>query len=541
MKFKDLLKIVSLLITTSLMSGCGTSGSDNPPNIFNGAVFISDRAVPGTNELFIVDSDATAVTKLSSDILAGNVKSFLVSPRLGFITYLADQDNAGTNELYFIKNNGDTPQSADIPIKINTDLVAGRNVSKYEWSPNGLFMAYLADQDTFGVNELYISDARTVVKVSPTIVAGNITDIKWSPDSNNIAFKAPVAGKDELYVSKADGSVIATQVSDSTIGAGLTDFEWSPDSSLIAYLSDQDNAGVIDLYTTADNVLASTKVTDVTTGSVQAFRWPNLNSSFLAYSATTLPAGGIDLYVTELALSNALPVSNVIAAGAVSIFLWAPNNSLLAYVANQDTVGEFELYTTLPDGSETGTKRSKLITGGGAGIDTTSTDGFIWGAFSNQLIYRAEDTSGMFELFTSTTDGEVTTEGVKISGSLIAGGNVDSDFKLSPFGNAVTYIADQELDEAFELYATDLTGVVTPVKISATLTPSTEVLQHDWSSDGTKVFYVADEVTDGVYDIRSNSTGGTVSLNLSASSSAPGILQGSLIDGLGVTDNLFPL
>ena len=105
----------------------------------------------------------------------------------------------------------------------------------------------------------------------------------------------------------------------------------------------------------------------------------------------------------------------------------------------------------------------------------------------------------------------------------------------------MTYIADQELDEAFELYATDLTGVVTPVKISATLTPSTEVLQHDWSSDGTKVFYVADEVTDGIYDIRSNSTGGTVSLNLSASPSAPGILHGSLIDGLGVTDNLFPL
>ena len=177
MKFEDLLRIVSLLIATSLMSGCGTSGSDNPPNIFNGAVFISDRAVPGTNELFIVDSDATTVTKLSSDILAGDVKSFLVSPRIGFIAYLADQDNAGTNELYYLKNNGDTPQSADIPIKINTDLVAGRNVSKYEWSPNGLFMAYLADQDTFGVNELYISDARTVVKVSPTIVAGNITDI----------------------------------------------------------------------------------------------------------------------------------------------------------------------------------------------------------------------------------------------------------------------------------------------------------------------------------------------------------------------------
>ena len=540
MKFEDLLRITSLLIVTSLMSGCGASGSNNPPNLFNGAVFISDRA--GPDELYIADSEAVAV-KISGATLAGNVTSFLVSPNAGFIAYLADQDNAGTNELYFLKNNGNTPQSTDAPIKINPDItLPSQSITEYQWSPNGLFMAYLSDQEFDGVQHLYISDARTVIKVSPAGIAGDVTEIKWSPDSKSIAFKAPVAGKDELHVSKTDGSVIATQVTDSAIGAGPTDFEWSPDSSLIAYLSDQDSVGVIDLYTTADNVLASTKVTDVTTGSVQAFRWPNINSTLLAYSASPSVADDMNLYVTEPTNNTAVVVVSAVTlgGGVTDNFLWAPNNSLLAYVADQDTVGVFELYTTLVDGVVKGTKRSKLNVGTGAGV--TTTDGFIWGAFSNQLIYRAEDTLGVFELFTSTTDGVGATEGLQISKDLI-GGSVEPDFKLSPFGNAVTYIADEDGTGVFELYVTGLTvdAKDSAIKVSATLDTAREVFQHDWSSDGTKVVYVADQDTDGVNDIYTNNTSATDNINLSTSPAVSGIIQGALIDSLGVTDDLLPL
>ena len=282
-------------------------------------------------------------------------------------------------------------------------------------------------------------------------------------------------------------------------------------------------------------------MTDVTTGSVQAFRWPNLNSSLLAYSARPLVTDDINLYVTEATNNTAIVVVSAVTptGGVTDDFLWAPNNSLLAYVADQDAVGVFGLYTTLLDGTETGTKRSKVVTGGGAGVSTT--DGFIWGAFSNQLIYRAEDTFGVFELFTSTTDGVVATEGVLISGSLVAGGNVDSNYKLSPFGNAVSYIADQENLGFFELYVTGLIDNLSATKVSADMSLTTEVFQHDWSSDGTKVVYVADQDTDGVNDIYTNNTSATDNINLSTSPVATAITQGALVDGLGVTDDLFPL
>ena len=542
MKLDYLFKIVSLLIATSLISGCGTSGANNPPSVFNGAVFISDRETPLKNELYIVDSEATTVTKLSSGVLAGSVKSFLVSPNTGFIAYLADQEVVGEFELYYLKNNGNTSQSTGVPIKINPDISApSESITDYQWSPNGLFVAYLSDPDGAGFQQLLISDAKTVIKVSPAVLTGDVTEIKWSPDSKSIAFKTLVTVNDEIHVSKADGSVIATQVSDSTIGAGPMDFEWSPDSSLIAYLSDQDNAGVVDLYTTADDVLLSTKVTDVTTGSVQAFRWPNLNSTLLAYSANPLVTNDVNLYITEPSNNTAIVVISAVTfgGGVTNDFLWAPDNSSIAYVADQTTSGVFELYTTLSDGTETGTKRSKDITGGGPGIDTTTTDdSFKWSPASNQLIYRAEDTVGVFELFTSTIDGVALTEGVKISGALVALGNVGSDFQVSPFGNAVTYIADQEDDEVFELYTTDLTGTITPIRVSDDLSGTQDVFQHAWSTDGTKVFYIADQTFDGVNDVYTNFISGTTSANLSNNSPATGSVIGALVDGLGVTENL---
>lgn len=75
---------------------------------------------------------------------------------------------------------------------------------------------------------------------------------------------------------------------------------------------------------------------------------------------------------------------------------------------------------------------------------------------------------------------------LKISGALVAGGNVVS-FKISPDGSTVVYHADQESDEVFRLYAVPIGGGA-PLDLTgpATLGPGTDFVI---SADSTKVVY----------------------------------------------------
>lgn len=539
MKCGTFFKIGILLIITGLMTGCGSISGGSPRNIFDGVVFIADREVAGTDELFIVDDEAAQVIKLSDVLVVnGDVKSFLVSPNVGFIAYLADQDIDGVDELYFIK------ESDRAPVKINTALVSGQNVTAYTWSPNGLFIAYIVKQTATGVGELYVSDARTVIKVSQAGITGGVVDFKWSGNSNYLAYSArqsPTSNV-ELYVSQSDGLVLATQLSDSALtGSGITEYEWAPNSGLIAYLADENSTAVIELYTSAIDVLSSTLVSDIADGDVAVFKWSN-GSGFLAYTANPSVSDDTNLYLTSPENnSGVIQLSNVVPGGDVTDdFLWAPNDSMLAYVADQEIDETFELFITLLDGVITGTRVSTTLVSDG---DVDTSNGFIWALASTQLIYRADqDSDEVFELYTSTTNGDSSTAGVKISGDLVNGGSVDDDFTLSPFGTTVAYVADQESDEVFELYGTTLVDNTSVLKLSADLDLTRTVFQHRWSVDGTRVFYIADQDIDGVNDAYTTTITGTVNLNLTVSSnSVAGITSAAYVDGFGVTEVLFPL
>lgn len=540
MKRNDLYTVGCLLACSLLLSACGSITGGSEANIYNGAVFIADRETAGVNELFISDSETAEISKLSAALTTGgNVKSFKVNSNIGFITYLADQDIDGVDELFYIK------QSVGVPTKVNAELSVGQNVSSYEWSPDGIYMAYIADQDTPGINELYVSDGKTSYKVSATGLTRNVIDYKWSPDSDSIAYSAQQTptSTTEIYVSQSDGNVIATQVSDSSsIGSGIVDYEWAPDSSLIAYLADQDTTGVTELYTTSVDVITSTTISVLTDGDVQAFKWGN-SSTLLAYTANPAATDDTNLFITVTDNNTSvIQASNVVLNGVVtSDFLWAPNDTYLAYVADQETDDVFELYITAFDGSVVGVKVSAALTTGG---DVDTSEGFVWGTLSNQIVYRADqDTDEVFELYSSTTDGEASTTGVKISGDLVAGGSIKSDFKLSPFGSIVAYVADLETDGVFNLYATTLEeGGTDDARLSANTDAANAVFQYAWSTDGNKVFYIADQDVDGLNDAYTAAIADLAILNLSSSpASGTGITQGVFIDTFGVTDNLFPL
>ncbi len=109
-----------------------------------------------------IEGPLGAETKLNLPLASGgNVTAWITaSPNSQWLMYTAEVESAGTLDLYAVPVAGPATKS----IKINPALVAGGNVSELnnKISPNGTWIAYLADQETDGMQELYLSEGNSL-------------------------------------------------------------------------------------------------------------------------------------------------------------------------------------------------------------------------------------------------------------------------------------------------------------------------------------------------------------------------------------------
>jgi hypothetical protein len=83
---------------------------------------------------------------------------------------------------------------------------------------------------------------------------------------------------------------------------------------------------------------------------------------------------------------------------------------------------------------------------------------------------------------------------VKISGVMPPFGDANS-FRISPDGRYAVYLADQDTDGVFELYRV-LLGGGSPVRLNPLLPFGRNVTSFRISPDSGRVLYIADQVTD---------------------------------------------
>ena len=131
-------------------------------------VFVADLVVPGMPELFAAPLDGVEPpVRLSAPFPAGgglraptaNLRdAFALSPDGLTVAYLADQRTAGTIELFAVPSDG-----SRAPRRLNRELVPGGDVclslvrEPFVFSPDGSLVAYLADQDVDEIVELFVS------------------------------------------------------------------------------------------------------------------------------------------------------------------------------------------------------------------------------------------------------------------------------------------------------------------------------------------------------------------------------------------------
>ena len=196
----------------------------------------------------------------------------------------------------------------------------------------------------------------------------------------------------------------------------------------------------------------------------------------------------------------------LVAGGNVDKFFISPDSSRVVYRADQETAAVFELYSVPVGGPAAGVKLNGALVAGGNVVDR-----FFISPDSSRVVYRADqETAAVFELY-SVPIGGPAAAGVKLNGTLVAGGNVGNGFLISPDSSRVVYGADQETAAVFELYSVPLGGpAAAGVKLNGALVAGGNVVDRFFSisPNGSRVVYQADQETAAVFELYSVPLGG---------------------------------
>ena len=485
-------------------------------------VFRADIELPGTSELYKYDPQTDTISKLSGTLISdGNVQRFIVSPNGDFVAYIAEQDTNDVFELYVAAVDGSGA------VKVNGELVNEGTVKtssqSVQWAPDSSALAYLADETTNNITELYTvaPDGSENIKVNLQLVrsgAGNggVFNYAWSPDSTQIAYVADGDTNDvkEVYLVDRDGA--NGRKINNNVGSPpnkfLDDIRWSPDGRYVsARVFDLDEPKVsigintMDILTTpATNARINLDIP--LNGGVFEYAW-SPDSSRIAYLADLFVNNDFeDLYSVRpdgndhVQLNPRLVQSQpLVQSGNVVRFEWSPNGSFIAYRASQDTNDVNELYTVSPDGSENTKVNGALIPDGA--VDNT----FVWSPDSAHIAYRADqDTNNVTEIYVSSPDG---ISNVKVSGLLVDDGRADmADDEIgnqvwAPDSAHLIVKANQFDKDIDELFVVDTEGL-SNTQITRTPVAGGELASYgQWSADGSAIVYASMQDDDSVIEL----------------------------------------
>ena len=253
-----------------------------------------------------------------------------------------------------------------------------------------------------------------------------------------------------VYVATPDGGGQPVCISGPTPAKSDAQWTvWSPDGRFVATVGDYETAGEFQVHVATPD-----------------------GTSFTPVSGT---------------LPGAMDVNQIVNALA-----WSPDATQLAYaVFIPDTAPEsldclVDLYVVAPD-----TASPTLV---GHRARPTFDGGPYWSPDSERLAYIADpNETDVFELYVAPADGSAAP--TKLSGALVAGGNVQGQPAWSPDGQWLAFVADMDVVGQMELYVVPAAGGVEPTKLSGPMVPGAPGLELSypplWSPDGTQVAYGA--------------------------------------------------
>lgn len=197
----------------------------------------------------------------------------------------------------------------------------------------------------------------------------------------------------------------------------------------------------------------------------------------------------------------------------ITFFVVSPDSETIVFAQRRDDPSVTDLYGVPTDGGAV-TRLTPPASGSGAGLPSPPGDNVRFAAGGQRVVYRGGFESSSSELYSATIDGS---DVVKLNKPLESGSVRSSD--VSPDGQDIVYIAQQDTAGVNELYARAVTGSGANPTLNGPLVAGGDVTQAAFLPDG-RVVYAADQDTDGVIDLFVRPlTGGGAALRINGAAS----------------------
>ncbi|MBC7929612.1 MAG: PD40 domain-containing protein, partial [Rubrivivax sp.] len=203
-------------------------------------VFVSAR--DGNNEIYVMNSDGTAQTRLTNN--SANDERPAFSPDGSRIVFSSNRD--GNLEVYVMSADGTAQTRLTNNSASDTDPT---------FSPDGSKIAFSSLRD--GNVEIYSMNADGTGQTNLTNNAAFDSKPDYSPDGSKIAFTSDRDGNFEVYAMSADGAGQTNLTNNAAIDVQAS---YSPDGSKIAFVSTRD--GNNEIYSMNADGTAQTRLTN---------------------------------------------------------------------------------------------------------------------------------------------------------------------------------------------------------------------------------------------------------------------------------------
>ncbi|HXV75086.1 MAG TPA: hypothetical protein VD788_02115, partial [Candidatus Polarisedimenticolaceae bacterium] len=451
-------------------------------------VYRSDRDASGAFRLYSVPITGGTPVELNPALVAGGgVEQFEISADGTLVVYLADQEVDDRVELYRV------PIDGGAATKLNTALGATGDV--VEFALAGSRVVYRADPAADTLFDLFSVpiDGGAVVPLSNAAGSGaDVVAFKVSPDTSQVAyFRVERVFSTAVQLFSTTVASAANVVLDTFAPSGdFVGFEISPDSTRVVYLADADVDGVDELFRATIGVAGSAvRLNPVLSGGRDVTDFGiSGTSGRVVYVADQASDEVFELFSVPLGGGAADRLNDPLPAGGdVFAFRSTDGGSRVVYLADQLANDVYGLFAK----DVTGGTRDTLSATGVSVIDFAQPRGA-------RVLYRADAGDGVPRLFSAALDGGGTP--VELSGSLVAGGGARL-YGSTADGLTAVFDADALVVNRYEVFAVPAAGGQR-ARLSGPMPPGgSQVGLLRVSPDGARVVYLADQETDQLFDL----------------------------------------
>ncbi len=470
------------------------------------AVFVADKETDNTFELYSVPVRGGTPVRLSGPPVGGSsVVMFRITSDSRHVVYRVSGGSLPGAELYSVPIGGGTP------VKLNGPLLgAGFNtgVGFFLITPDDAQVVYAAPQDTAGQMELYrvpLAGGANQKVSGPLTETANVSVFGLSNDGATVVYSVfPDSGvPNDLYSVPLVGGT-AVRLNDPVAeNFMITTFRIAPDDSRVVY-SAANQASFLDGRSTdfysvplqgGTIVTLDSGFSDDVTLSWDYFFTPD--SSRVIYALRPVHTEPFRLYSVPAGGGSVVRLDDPAQTGGVGLrFQVTPDGATVLYTAQHAPGGQSNLFRVAAGGGPS-TRLNDPLPGASLGVQGS----LHVAPGGSHVAYGADqETAGRAELYLVPVGGGTVT---KLSGPMVAGGNVNSSqVQFSADGSRVTYMADQETDGVAELFQVPVSGGP-GFKVNGSLVAGGTVSSFNWlvSQDNHTVVYRADQDVDNRFEL----------------------------------------